>query len=101
LSKLPSIMMHDDVMHQVSVRDEQYEQLEKKSARTGRSIDDLVESALDRECGTGHRERLLQAIRESAGSAHPDDFDGLSGEEYVEKIRQPGMDERLRRLGWE
>jgi len=68
---------------------------------TGRSIDDLVESALDRECGAGHRERLLQAIRESAGSAHPDDFDGLSGEEYVEKIRQPGMDERLRRLGWE
>jgi len=85
-------------MRKITITDDQYEQLEKASARTGKPIGELVEAAIDKEYGAGHRERLLQAIRESAGSAHPDDFDGLSGEEYVEKIRQPGMDERLRRL---
>lgn len=91
-----------DIMHrtQIMLADEQYEELERESARTGRSIGDLVRNAVDDRYGAGRRERLLQAIRESAGSARPDDFDGLTGEEYVEKIRQPGMDERLRRLGW-
>jgi len=87
-------------MHEITLEDEQYERLEKVSSITGRSIGELVRAAIDDKYGLGHRERLLKAIRESAGSADPADFDGLSGEEYVEKIRQPGMSERLRRLGW-
>jgi hypothetical protein len=86
-------------MHQVSVEDEEYERLERESARTGRSIGELVRSAINKEYGNTHRERLLQAVRESAGSAEPEDFDGLSGEEYVEKIRR-GWSERAERLGW-
>ena len=89
---------------QILLEDEQYERLRTESARTGKSIGELVRTAVDKEYGqlsdNDYRQRLKKAIRESAGSAHPDDFDGLSGEEYVEKIRQPGMSERLRRLGW-
>jgi hypothetical protein len=92
-------MMQPDVMHHVTVDDEQYEQLEKESSRTGRCIGELVRSAIDDNYGGTYRERLRRALRESAGSADPDDFDGLSGEEYVEKIRR-GWGERAERLGW-
>jgi len=80
------------------LEDEQYERLKKESALSGRSIGALVRSAVDEKYGTAYRERLRQAFREAAGSAEPDDFDGLSGEEYVEKIRR-GWSERAQRLG--
>jgi predicted CopG family antitoxin len=85
-------------MREITVTDDQYEQLEKASARTGKSISELVEAAIDKECGTEHRERLRQAFRESAGAAGPEDFDGLSSEEYVETIRR-GWGERAGALG--
>jgi hypothetical protein len=85
---------------QVLLEDEQYQRLKDESARTGRSIGDLVRSAVDDKYGDGYRERLLNAIQASAGTAHPDDFDGLDGEEWVEQIRRPGLDERLRAMGW-
>ena len=76
---------------QILLEDEQYELLRKESARTGKSIGELVRTALNDKYRTitdeDYRERLRKALRESAGSAHPDDFDGLSGEEYVAKIR--------------
>ena len=88
---------------QILLQDEQYELLKTESARTGKSIGELVRTAVDKEYGQltddDYRRRLKRAIRESAGSAHPDDFDGLSGEEYVEKIRR-GWSERTERLGW-
>jgi Ribbon-helix-helix protein, copG family len=84
---------------QILLEDEQYERLKKESARSGRSIGDLVRTAVDDKYGAGYRERLRKAIHESAGSARPDDFDGLSGEEYVKRIRGGGLDERLRKLG--
>jgi predicted CopG family antitoxin len=85
-------------MREITVTDDQYEQLEKASAQTGKSISELVEAAIDKEYGTAHRERLRQAFRESAGAAGPEDFDGLSGEEYVAKIRR-GWGERAGVLG--
>jgi len=94
-------------MREIAITDDQYEQLKKASARqqiprTGKPISDLVEAAIDNaidgEYGTAHRERLRQAFRESAGTAGPEDFDGLSSEEYVEKIRR-GWGERAGALG--
>jgi hypothetical protein len=77
---------------QILLEDDQYERLKTESARTGKSIGELVRTAVARQYGTesddDYRERLRKAIRESAGSAHPDEFDGLSGEEYVRKIRR-------------
>jgi hypothetical protein len=77
---------------QILLEDEQYELLRKESARTGKSIGELVRTAVDKHyrnlSDDDYRRRLRKALRESAGSAHPDDFDGLSGEEYVAKIRR-------------
>lgn len=77
---------------QILLEDEQYQLLKKESARTGKSIGDLVRTAVDDKYGqvtdAEYRRRLRKAIRESAGAAGPDDFDGLTGEEYVAKIRR-------------
>ena len=77
---------------QILLEDEQYERLRAESARTGKSIGELVRTAVDKQYGTerdeDYRRRLRKALRESAGAAHPDDFDGLSGEEYVARIRR-------------
>jgi hypothetical protein len=88
---------------QILLEDEQYELLKLEAARTGKSIGELVRTAVQDKYGAesdeDYRRRLKKAIRESAGSAHGDDFDGLSGEEYVEKVRR-GWSERTERLGW-
>jgi hypothetical protein len=88
---------------QILLEDEQYQLLKAEAARTGKSIGELVRTAVQDKYGAesdeDYRRRLKVAIRESAGSAHPDDFDGLSGEEYVEKVRR-GWSERAERLGW-
>ena len=77
---------------QILLEDEQYERLKRESARTGKSIGELVRTAVDKHYRSlsdeDYRRRLREALRESAGSAHPDDFDGLSGEEYVAKTRR-------------
>ncbi len=77
---------------QILLEDEQYELLKTESARTGKSIGELVRTAVDdkyKHLGDDdYRRRLRQAFRDAAGTAHPDDFDGLSGEEYVAKIRR-------------
>jgi hypothetical protein len=86
---------------QILLEDEQYQRLRTESARTGKSIGELVRTAVDKQYGRlsddEYRERLRKAVRESAGAAHPDDFDGLSGEEYVAKIRRQWTD-RVDRL---
>lgn len=76
-------MKHIDVV----LSDDQYTTLATRSRATGKSLDDLVGDAIDDEYGDGRKARLLQAIHDSAGTADPDDFDGLSGEEYVDMIR--------------
>lgn len=86
---------------QILLEDEQYARLKHESARTGKSIGELVRTAVDDKYGElsdeDYRQRLRKALRESAGSARPDDFDGLSGEEYVAKIRRQWT-ERVDRL---
>lgn len=84
---------------QILLEDEQYEMLRTESARSGKSIGELVRTALEGQYGaTARRAKLRQAFRDAAGSADPDDFDGLSGEEYVAKIRRQWT-ERVDRLG--
>ena len=85
---------------QILLEDEQYELLKKESVRTGKSIGELVRSAVDKQYSDAdRRERLRQAFRDAAGAADPEDFDGLSGEEYVAKIRRQWT-ERVDRM-WE
>ena len=88
---------------QILLEDEQYALLKSESARTGKSIGQLVRTAVDKEYGQlsddDRRQRLRQAFRDAAGTARPDDFDGLSGEEYVAKIRR-SWTERVDRM-WE
>jgi hypothetical protein len=74
---------------QILLEVEQYELLKRESVRTGRSIGELVRSAVDKQYSDADRRaRLRQAFRDAAGAADPEDFDGLSGEEYVAKIRR-------------
>jgi len=85
---------------QILLEDEQYELLKKESVRTGKSIGELVRSAVDKQYSDAdRRERLRQAFRDAAGAADLEDFDGLSGEEYVAKIRRQWT-ERVDRM-WE
>ena len=74
---------------QILLEVEQYELLKRESVRTGRSIGELVRSAVDEQYSDADRRaRLRQAFRDAAGAVDPEDFDGLSGEEYVAKIRR-------------
>ncbi len=73
---------------QILLEDEQYELLKAESARTGRSIGDLVRAAVGELYRDRQRERLRRALRESHGAAEEDDFDGLDGAEYVERVRR-------------
>ena len=83
---------------QILLEDDQYEGLKAESARTGKSIGELIRLAVAEKYDERVRlEGLRRAFREAAGSAHPDDFDGLSGEEYVRKIRRQWT-ERVDRL---
>lgn len=86
---------------QILLEDEQYTRLKSESVRTGKSIGELVRTAIDKEygefSGEDYRQRLRQAFRDAAGTARPDDFDGLSGEEYVAKIRR-SWTERVDRM---
>jgi hypothetical protein len=85
---------------QILLEEEQYELLRKESARTGKSIGELVRTAVDDKYKDAERRRRLrQAFRDAAGTADPEDFDGLSGEEYVAKIRRQWT-ERVDRM-WE
>jgi plasmid stability protein len=77
--------------------DQQYDRLRLESARTGRSIADLVREAVDARF-RADRDQVWQALLDSHG-AWADREDIGTGEEYVERIRQPLAD-RLRELGW-
>jgi hypothetical protein len=82
---------------QVLLEEHQYRQLKDESARTGRSIGDLVRDAISTKYSTGTSRDLLEAIDGSFAAwsqLHAD------GQEYVERIRE-GLGERLRELGWD
>jgi len=77
---------------QITLSDEQYERLKRESAESGLSIAELVRRRLDgpRELPA---EEKLDAIRASRGAWKDRDFDG---KQYVERIRRPGLGNRLR-----
>ncbi|MGF1663799.1 MAG: ribbon-helix-helix protein, CopG family [Kineosporiaceae bacterium] len=73
---------------QILLEDAQYERLKDEAARTGRSIGDLVRTAVEQVYLSARTQEFLQALDESFGAAEPDDFDGLDGAQYVEQQRR-------------
>lgn len=92
-------MMYGYIMHrtQVLLEEQQYRRLKEESARTGRSIGELVREAIDLEYGDHSRDALLEALDDSYGAWADRPIDGA---EYVETIRE-GLGDRLRELGWD
>lgn len=82
---------------QILLDDDQYQRLKSESARTGRSIADLVREAVDERFRTSS-DRAWQALRASRG-AWADRDDIGTGAEYVDRIRQP-LSARLREDEW-
>lgn len=72
---------------QVLLEDDQYQRLKAEAGRTGRSIGDLVRSAVDRVYLSARQDELVRALDDSFGAAGEDEFDGLDGEGYVEAHR--------------
>lgn len=87
-------------MHRISVllTDAQYHRLKRESGLSGRSMSDLMRSAVDSVYDTS-QDRLRRAIVESHG-AWADRDDVGDGAAWVESIRQP-FSERRRDLGWD
>lgn len=77
---------------QITLTDEQYAMLRRKSAESGASIATLVRRALDPDGGrqSMSTDERLALVRESAGawSDRPEDARIDSGEAYVEAIRR-------------
>jgi hypothetical protein len=76
---------------QITLTDEQYEQLRRESERTGTGLAELVRRALDRTYGTKKHHDRIDALDESFGAWGDRDDDGA---EYVETLRR-GMEQRL------
>jgi hypothetical protein len=82
---------------QITLSDGQYARLKRRSRESGASIAELVRQAVDATYSELSTEEKIAAVRESAGAWKDRDFaDGL---EYVERIRGPGLGERLKQLG--
>lgn len=83
---------------QILLEDAQYQRLREESARTGRSIGELVRVAVERLYRSSRADEIRAALDESFGAATADDFDGLDGESYVETHRR-GMSQRAAERG--
>jgi len=81
---------------QITLTDSQYERLLSESDASGLSMAEIVRRRLDEAEGETSLEQRRAALRESAGAWRDRDFDG---EQYVERIRGPGLGERLREYG--
>lgn len=80
------------------LEEHQYEQLKRESESTGRSIGDLVRQAIDERYGSS-QDRLWAALEASRG-AWADRDDIGDGADYVERVRNQSVNDRLQRLGW-
>jgi hypothetical protein len=86
---------------QITLPDEQYARLREESASTGRSIAELIRRSLDQTYGALTVEQKLAALDASFGLwKDRDDIPADSGQ-YVRELRGPGMNERLRHLGFD
>lgn len=76
---------------QITLTDDQYAALKRESGRTGLGLAELVRRALAATYRTPGGDRSA-ALDESFGAWADRDFDG---EEYVERLRRPGLGARL------
>ena len=76
---------------QITLTDAQYARLKRESERTGLGLAELIRRSLAATYRTHGTERSA-ALEESFGAWGNRDFDG---EEYVERIRRPGLGARL------
>jgi len=81
---------------QITLTDEQYDQLRRTSESTGVSIAELIRRRLDTGPARPTLEERLAAVRATAGlwANEPDAHE--SGAEFVDRVR-PGVETRLRR----
>jgi hypothetical protein len=84
---------------QVMLEEHQYRRLKRESESSGRSIGELVREAIDDKYRPS-QERMWAALRASRG-AWADRDDVGDGAEYVERIRNQTLDDRLHELGWD
>ncbi len=80
---------------QITLTDAQYATLKRESKRTGLGLAELVRRSLSSTYRTQGTQRTA-ALEESFGAWSDRDFDG---EQYVERLRRPGLGARLRRFG--
>lgn len=78
---------------QITLTDEQYALLKRESERTGLGLAELVRRSLSATYQARGEDRSA-ALEESFGAWEERDFDG---EEYVERLRRPGLGVRLGR----
>ena len=76
---------------QITLTDAQYARIKRESERTGLGLAELIRRSLAATYRTHGAERAA-ALEESFGAWGDRDFDG---EEYVERIRRPGLGVRL------
>ena len=76
---------------QLTLTDAQYARMKRESERTGLGLAELICRSLSTTYRTHGTERAA-ALEESFGAWGNRDFDG---EEYVERIRGPGLGARL------
>ena len=84
---------------QVLLEEHQYRRLKRESEASGRSIGELVREAIDDKYRPS-QERMWAALKASRG-AWADRDDIGDGAEYVERIRNQSIDDRLRDVGWD
>jgi len=84
---------------QVLLEEHQYRRLKRESESSGRSIGELVREAIDAKYRPS-QQRMWDALKASRG-AWADREDIGDGAEYVERIRNQSIDDRLRDVGWD
>lgn len=75
---------------QITLTDRQYERLRAESSQSGRSLADLVRSALDRTYGGGSSSVMRRALESSFGAWR----DAPDGTVHVEGLRK-GLGRRI------
>lgn len=80
---------------QITLSEEQYRLLKTEAQRTGASLSELIRQAVTARYRRSPA-HLSAALDRSFGAWKGRDFDG---EEYVERLRRPGLGQRLRDLG--
>jgi hypothetical protein len=81
---------------QITLTDEQYRRLSRRSKESGVSIAELIRRRIDEPHEQFTLEEKLQAVRDTAGLWANEPGADETGAEFVDRVR-PGVAERLRR----